>query len=873
MKANFEKINAVYFSGVYVQMIRNAQPKTKTKDDNQQNDISVKHQQGSEEAAYLLRQLTEAAQEVEEQAALAEPPFQYIKKNAEAHRGNMKLFFRLRLLKDDYCRLVDKKAVILERIDTLTGKMVLLRVENLSAGPDEIIVSTQKQVEEIDFPSNGELRLGTIPILKKARESVIDSLMDGGAPNPWLLPAISGRKEYVEFSAADVQPTPGSTHTPSQLDAINRAAGSPDLFLVLGPPGTGKTTVILAWVQHFVAQGMRVLVTSQSNKAVDNVLERLVRDEAIECVRLGQESKVSSSMQRYLIDNCAADLQERLLASVSKALGDIGAGVRWANEAEEVLIRNVVFCNQTKALIDAKTLAAVVLEKATSRHAETVVHNAYAQQQVSNRLTYLSRLELRFTEIKRGNQWFPWRLIHGRILKARALWNKLALNVAYGLASKAEVRRIDAYAVLTFATLEFQKAAEEFNTAWNTLIDSLPHVPEVGLPIHFCPWRHIAVLPSVHSAIRQIQSDREKLQHLIRYVRRWCNAVGESRQESLYSQLIASVDVVGATCIGIHTSGAFREVDFDLVIADECGQIQIHDLMVPLARAPKVIMVGDHKQLPPVVAKEFLDALEARYVDHNGLATNSWFEQLWDQLPPSRRAMLETQFRCPAVISDFISDAFYAGKYHAWSGVKSTPLFSFFTSPLVFIDTSNHRSRGESRRPVGDRMEISGNPLETAVVMAVLERALSENPEVGREGEIGIIAPYANHVSEIQRSLSNAFRKGKGAVAEISLPVRDIAATVDSFQGQERDLMIVALSRCNASGNVGFLSDWRRINVAITRTRHQLVLVGDFATLVKRRGSTISHEEDEFKVAMQKLKDHVRMHGQMIPASVFVPER
>lgn len=584
---------------------------------------------------------------------------------------------------------------------------------------------------------------------------------------------------------------------------------------------------------------------------------------------MGHEGKVSSSVQRYLIDNCAADLQEKFLANVSKALTDIETGIQWAQNAERALVRDAAFFARLKPLREAKEKTSHEVEVAENARDLATSVFAKAGQSAAACRRRLTGWEMRQTRAKEGNSRNPLKVAWGWIIGAMVLYARWAVGSADRAVRRSAIERDNANFAHVAKSRERQDISTQLNEVTDRLMSSLPAVPEVGLPIRFCPWRHIDVSGS-SDMVRAFQADREELDRLTRYITRWRNAVGGSRQEALYSQLIAAVDVVGATCIGIHTSAAFREVEFDVVIADECGQIQVHDLMVPLARAPKAIMVGDHKQLPPVVTPEFKEALGARYFEQQGMAEVSWFEYMWGKLPPSRRAVLDTQFRCPAVISDYISDAFYEGKYHAGPGVKAVPLFSFFTSPLVFIDTSNHPRRGETSRKEGDRLAVTGNRLETEVVMAVLERALAEKPEVGREGEVGIIAPYANHVAEIQRALDAARKSAASAVAELSLPARDVVASVDSFQGQERKLIIVALSRCNPGGTVGFLSDWRRINVAMTRTKHQLVMVGDLATLTKRRKGGGQSNDTEFKVAMLKLKDHVVTHGQMIPADVFV---
>ncbi|OGT93806.1 MAG: hypothetical protein A2286_01950 [Gammaproteobacteria bacterium RIFOXYA12_FULL_61_12] len=874
MREQFEQRYGIYQSGRYVRMIRDAQPVSDDsvayeKCSGGHADVHDPTAQETASAANLLRQLTEAAHEVEEQAALAEPPFQYIERHAEVHRGNFKQFFRLKLTNADCGRLADKKIGMLERFEPLTGEKTILRVENIAAGTGEIIVSSQRQLSVDDMPPTGELRLGTEPTVSKIRENVIESLSKGRAPNPWLLPIVAGNYHYSEFRAETVTPPPGARPTASQQDAINRATGSPDLFLVLGPPGTGKTTVILAWVRHLVAQGKRVLITSQSNKAVDNVLERLGRDDSIECVRLGQEQKVSSSVHRFLIDNCAAELQRKFLSNVGQALSTIETATDWAKEAERVIARDASIIGRLHPLIAGRDQTAAALAKTEETFIFRANRLANAEKAASAWRRRLERAEGRLFESKGSRRWILIQRASEFIAKSWVFFAKHALSFAERnlvvAASKSKVAQSERDASST----AHQLILTQISAIHEHLQQNLPTTPVSSLPERFHPWRRLGEPFTPVEIIGGLRSDGANLRRLTEAVGRWRHAIGESRQGSLYAQLIASVDVVGATCIGIQTNQAFREVMFDVVIADECGQIQVHDLMVPLARAPKAIMVGDHNQLPPVVTPEFLDALEARYVEDEGLGDKSWFEHLWDRLPENRRSVLDTQFRCPAVISDFISDAFYEGQYHAGAGVKSGAMFSFFDSPLVFIDTSRHRQRNEVSRKTDDRSEVKGNPLETKIVMSVLKQALAENPDIGRDGEIGVIAPYANHVAEIQRALQAAL--GNDPFGGITLPIRDVVASVDSFQGQERKLIIVALTRCNKHGTVGFLQDWRRINVAMTRTKHQLVLVGDLDTLTKRRDG-LPREDEEFKVSMAKLRDHVLRHGQLIDACKFVPE-
>lgn len=112
--------------------------------------------------------------------------------------------------------------------------------------------------------------------------------------------------------------------------------------------------------------------------------------------------------------------------------------------------------------------------------------------------------------------------------------------------------------------------------------------------------------------------------------------------------------------------------------------------------------------------------------------------------------------------------------------MATTPLCGAFTSPLALIDTSLHPRRGESSRRSGARTEVLGNRLETELAVSLLERLLAERPDVAMDGEVGIIARYKNHVEEIRHALNQA-RAAGGPVAELTLPARDVVASVDSF--------------------------------------------------------------------------------------------
>ena len=295
----------------------------------------------------------------------------------------------------------------------------------------------------------------------------------------------------------------------------------------------------------------------------------------------------------------------------------------------------------------------------------------------------------------------------------------------------------------------------------------------------------------------------------------------QSRQQALYPALIRSADVIGATCIGIATDVRFEDLEFDLVIADEAGQIQVMDLLVPLVRARRAVLVGDHLQLPPVVEAEITVKIRENEPENQELG--EWLEKsLFERMikrpntPNSNRVMLDTQYRMPRQIADFISAQFYGGSYHTEDGAAAHLDPFFGSSPMVFVDTMREFRHFEQRSDDGQGYF---NLLEAGLISDLLMAYQSKGSEAG------VIVPYKKQAEKIRREL----RRRQTKLSEDELNSR--VATVDSFQGREQDVIIFGFTRSNTEGRIGFLAELRRLNVSLTRARRQLVLVGDSVTL------------------------------------------
>lgn len=804
----------------------------------------------------------------EEMTARQTPPFNYISVKAEPRKIVYRQFYRLRLTDGDYARLLELSPSLLRFAADDEQEGVLAQVVNLapSSNEPEVIISIEKQTVHTDIPETGQLFLTAIPTLQKVRTEVVDKLRLGQTANPWLLAVAAGEYEYPDYKVGGDQPPPAA-HPPtaSQLQAFRMGMHTSDYILTLGPPGTGKTTVILNWVRKLVEQGERVLVTSQNNKAVDNVLERLAEEKDLQCVRIGSETKVSSHLHPILVDNAATALQQRLAENIDTTLDYLAQCLDYFNELrrnEKQLAQQNLSClalvqRRQKHQINALQPRQQEHAKETQQH-QTIEEKLHALtdktrlqtakqqgwQSAHWALKPLAWFALPFIGLKLGA--LNWRIRRGEkiVLNAKARCDKTLAQVAV---VEQEIQQLE---------LQLQQALKERAECF----PPPPASPYAQVDFGFD-------LTNEHLQLDIEQVD-EKIKQLIAWqhvVHEWKEALSHMRQQALYAISLEMVDVVGATCIGINTNPAFRNIPFDTVIVDEAGQIQLHNLIVPLSRGKRSILVGDHKQLPPVVQQELIEELDNRGVDTE-LMNDSWFEQLWPVTSEQRKVILDTQYRCPAIISDYISTAFYEGAYYAGQGMESKrPLFSFTQSPLVFIDTSSlpSKEREEKSFFADGRSQVQDNPLETSTVVSLLERALSEKPDLG-EGEIGIVVPYKNHVVAIRTAIRKAQRAGR--LSALKTPLEDLVASVDSFQGQERDLIIMTFTRSNARRTVGFLQDWRRLNVGMTRAKSQLIMVGDMHTLTnknQRRDGT-ADTAHEFKQAMAMLREFVNQQGQLI---------
>lgn len=282
----------------------------------------------------------------------------------------------------------------------------------------------------------------------------------------------------------------------------------------------------------------------------------------------------------------------------------------------------------------------------------------------------------------------------------------------------------------------------------------------------------------------------------------------EKTEQYIVDDILSRADVITATLVGANHY-TVRNLRYHTVVIDEAGQALEPACWIPILKARKLVMAGDHQQLPPTIksdaaAKELSLTLMEKTVT----------------LHPEAVVLLEEQYRMQEVIAGFSSQEFYSGKLKAASSVAHWRLLEEDV-PLQFIDTA-----GCGYEEVYEGTRIS-NPEEAQFLVKQLRDYVERLKAVYNKDafpSIAVISPYRHQVEVLKELVL-----GDASLQEVasSLSVN----TIDSFQGQERDAVFISMTRSNADSTIGFLSDIRRMNVAMTRARKKLVVVGDSATL------------------------------------------
>lgn len=711
---------------------------------------------------------------------------------------------------------------------------------------DGVVVESTGSSLVLRFPKTVELKTlqrtdWLIPKVSTRQYTIqhaaVNALRNNEALNPGLL-ALLVENRFESFAVPAITDATGKPNL-AQKTMIERALLVPDMLLALGPPGTGKTDTIREIAARQAAQGKKVLVTSKNNKAVDNVLEGL---DNIHALRIGREEAVTPAVRPLLIDNKAIAMQQDILTRIQMVQQGLdGAQTGWP--AIQALIaqltQQAADWQQAQVRLDGDLDA---LEK-WQRAAHSQVESILDRQKQHARLVS-TRLNLAIHQAQKLRPHLDAMQKRSRIPLLGAVFVLLADQLArnWQITAQQYENALQALRQSSKSLIRIWEGYRHFVTVSPQAL-SLKQVVlqgeetlmkiRTGIVSTLVDLSRITESLDGTPALPKSADTPEALKAALEDWPQWLELMAQrqillqdwrdllhNRPQALFPALIRGADVVGATCIGIATDMRFEDLDFDLVIADEAGQIQVMDLLVPLVRAHRAVLVGDHLQLPPLVDPEITIKIRENEPENQELGEwleKSLFERLIERptTPTGNTVMLNTQYRMPAQIADFISLQFYNGNYHTGHKNPHTDVF-FAGSPIVFVDTMREFRHFEQRSEDG---EGYSNSREASLICDLLLAYQT------RGVEAGVIVPYKKQAEVIRRLLRNS----KTGLTEDALISR--VATVDSFQGREQDVIIFGFTRSNTEGRIGFLTELRRLNVSLTRARQQLILVGDSSTL------------------------------------------
>lgn len=320
------------------------------------------------------------------------------------------------------------------------------------------------------------------------------------------------------------------------------------------------------------------------------------------------------------------------------------------------------------------------------------------------------------------------------------------------------------------------------------------------------------LLWSLRKAMRELRSQRKNFRGTYHQKMDRLRGRATELEVRINGDIFRQAHVVASTLVGAD-SRLLMGMTFNTLFVDEAAQALEAATWIAIRRARRVVLAGDHCQLPPTVKS--IAALKG------GLST-TLMERLVKRHPECV-TLLRTQYRMNEKIMNFSNQWFYHGM------VNSSPTISHrgildYDSPMEWIDTSALADATAEQR---NKSLSLTNTAEAQLTASVLESYISKIGRQRMEDEhidIGIISPYRAQVQLLRQTI----KKQQGFK-----PYRRFISvnTVDGFQGQERDVIIISLVRSNDSGQIGFLRDLRRMNVAMTRARMKLIIIGDAATL------------------------------------------
>ncbi|MFJ6755731.1 AAA domain-containing protein [Streptomyces sp. NPDC091273] len=593
------------------------------------------------------------------------------------------------------------------------------------------------------------------------------------------------------------QPVDVKTFVQGELDsakqkAVSASLGARDFLLVQGPPGTGKTTFIAELVSQHLRKNpqARVVLTSQTHIALDNALMRICEIAPdVSLLRLGRADRLAHDVEPFSISAQMEQWRESVLAQSRDFVKEFAA--RLGIDLDAADLKNLALelerrhsrvtdleLQITKQQVGRRTLVTEI-DRLNSLAAPVLNVAAEIENAARNGTgTDLATVAQRFIETGLN--------LASQLESAGPLGEKLV-----EMEAKLSEWRADLKDQVAQHDATRERLAEALRTKVDTPTESL-----------------------ISAALSRSNVDDPRLARLQEISSDWEERFG--RGSEFTAVLVARAQVVAATCVGLAGVPGADAMDFDLCIIDEASKATATETLVPLSRSRRWVLVGDDRQLPPFVEQALEDpAVLDRFRLTRQQMRETLFSVLSERLPDSCKFTLTHQHRMHPTIGRLVSHCFYRDQLTSAPRELSAVVKASLGAAALWIDTSARPDRHENR--AGKSIQNKG---EARVIAKLLDRIQWVAEQSGTKMlNVAVLTGYEAQRREIIESLA------AGELNRNLLNVR--VATVDSYQGQEADISVFSITRSNENGDLGFLRSEERVNVAVSRARDGLVIVGD----------------------------------------------
>jgi len=374
--------------------------------------------------------------------------------------------------------------------------------------------------------------------------------------------------------------------------------------------------------------------------------------------------------------------------------------------------------------------------------------------------------------------------------------------------------------------------------------------------------------------------EKEKLPITHSLQKKWLTMLSEANEydlEEIRKMYVRHANVIGTTCVASASRNFMEEYPtFDVVIIDEVSKATPPELLLPMLKGKKVILVGDHHQLPPLMGQETLEELleesDSSEVKEElrKLLQESLFERLFRTLPKENKTMLGIQYRMHESIMQTIAPFYKEGNYRLQCGLKDSDKMRDHLISSKYIKRNDHLLWFDMpNEPNYFEEQVKGgtsrfNNSELTMVSKILIDLDSATGELKQSGElnendkksVGIISFYGEQVKKVNRLIDQEL---------LPKHLNCRTGSVDKFQGMEMDIIILSFVRNHnhKGGDIGFAKDYRRLNVALSRARELLIIVGSSDMFTKRPKNTSTKEMYSRLLDNVRAKDGLRNQKEM----------